>query len=160
MTCNKDSGNRGVRRLNLGNFLTLDFFPWKISWKIGGVEPLNLGKSTRKSLTQNHLLPGRFVNSLPECFPLRAAVATWKWFAPVWGSVSILGHTTTHWVVCPFWDTLVWVLGIHCSGDIFNSLSGVGWGVRSVVFHNRLPSTSHFFVFVCCIYVFLYLYVS
>ena len=158
MTCNKDSGNRGVRRLNLGIFY-FGFFSLENFLENWGREPLNLGKSTRKSLTQNHLLPGRFVNSLPECFPLRAAVATWKWFAPVWGSVSILGHTTTHWVVCPFWDTLVWVLGIHCSGDIFNSLSGVGWGVRSVVFRNRLPSTSQFFVFVFCIYVFLYLYV-
>ena len=45
-----------------------------------GVVRLNLVKSTRKHLTQNHLQDG-FVNSLRECFPFRAAAATWKWFA-------------------------------------------------------------------------------
>ena len=52
---------------------------WWLAQSIGGVVSLNLVKSTRKHLIW---FAQRFCEFIAlECFPFRAAAATWKWFA-------------------------------------------------------------------------------
>ena len=151
MTCNKDSGNRGVRRLNLGIFY-FGFFSLENFLENWGRRASQPWKIHTKELDSKSFAARPFCEFIAGMFSIESGGGNMKMICT---SVSILGHTTTHWVVCPFWDTLVWVLGIHCSGDNFNSLSGVGWGVRSV--SKDYPQPANYFylcvVFICfCIY--------